>query len=510
MFYILAFAGAVVFLAAWFLHRTNSTKSKFFQTAFFASLVTYLLIVGLSGVSPEQKLQAIFRDLSVMAGFGLAARVLFDRSQTIGLGAGVAALVLVAYQWVIMPGTLSANHSEAANYDAEGELLLELSETAQPEALDAIVHKYGLEIARAFRPVSEDITELDDYWLVDVPTDYLRQLPTITKELQNIPEVDWVELNETIQLDILPADSGKKGGTRYGLNDPGAAELWGFEAMQMERLYLYLESQRIRPVRKALIAILDTGVDAQHEDIKGNFRSLDIPSDNDPRGHGTHCAGIAAAVSNNGMGIASFSRSNDYVEVTSFKVLGSAGIGTQRTIINGMVKAADAGADVISLSLGGISNQSKERAYQKAVAYANAKGCIVVVAAGNSNRNAKNYVPAGVSGVITVSAVDQSLTRAAFSNTVGELPMGIAAPGVNIYSTLPDNKYGHFNGTSMATPYVSGLVGLMRSIDPNLDTKAAYQILEATGRATQSNETTGPLIQPYEAVRLLIGDNISS
>jgi thermitase len=259
------------------------------------------------------------------------------------------------------------------------------------------------------------------------------------------------------------------------------------------------------PLRKrALVAILDTGVDAQHEDLKGNFRSISKKYDDDPRGHGTHCAGIAGAVTNNGVGVASLARTTEYFDITSVKVLRAQGSGTQKDIISGIIEAVDAGADVISMSLGGFSTQARQRAYNQAVRYATDKGCIVVAAAGNSNRDAAGYTPVNARGVIGVSAIDQDLQRAQFSNRVGRLDMAVAAPGVGIYSTKPDNNYNSHNGTSMATPFVSGLLGLMKSIRPDLTAKEAYQILESTGITTRNTQETGKLIQPADAVASLL------
>jgi thermitase len=82
--------------------------------------------------------------------------------------------------------------------------------------------------------------------------------------------------------------------------------------------------------------------------------------------------------------------------------------------------------------------------------------------------------------------------------------MGIAAPGVNIYSTFPKNEYKFLSGTSMATPYVAGLLGLMKAIYPDLDTPTAYQILKETGVATQDTEKTGNFIQPAKAVEKIL------
>jgi thermitase len=156
------------------------------------------------------------------------------------------------------------------------------------------------------------------------------------------------------------------------------------------------------------------------------------------------------------------------------------------------------------MSLGGPSSDKIQRAYQQAVKYANKKGAIVVVAAGNENVNAIRRAPASVDGVITVSAIDESIQKAGFSNTVGDLKMGIAAPGAQIYSTIPNNAYEYFNGTSMATPYVAGLVGLLKSIKPKLTTKEVYKILNHTGKETKQTTKTGKLIYPAGAVKELL------
>ncbi|MFT5834369.1 MAG: thermitase, partial [Cognaticolwellia sp.] len=103
-------------------------------------------------------------------------------------------------------------------------------------------------------------------------------------------------------------------------------------------------------------------------------------------------------------------------------------------------------------------------------------------------------------GVITVSAIDEALNRAVFSNTVQDVAMGIGAPGVNVYSSIPNNGYDSWNGTSMATPYVAGLLGLMKSINPDLTTEEAYKILKETGIDTGDTDKTGKFIQPFNAV----------
>ena len=504
MIYSIAFAAAISSLAAWFLHRSNDSKSNLFQTTFFASLGIFAITVMFADVDFEQKLKILFRDLSVMSGFGLFFQVLSMKKRWFMMGGILAALSFIVYQRTIMAYSFRMPAEDHILYDASGELLMELAENADIDAVATVQHKYSLQFTPAFQPADPASTELDDYYVVDVPEEHEAEIQDIINDLQSVAAVDWVEPNETVTVSPLEGRKPSAVNKKFGINDPGLGELWGFESMGVDKLYDYLNQRSLKPQKKALIAILDTGVDAKHEDIKGNYVSIEAKSDNDPRGHGTHCAGIAGAVSNNGVGVASFSRGNEFVQVSSIKVLSSSGMGTQKMIIDGIIKASDAGADVISMSLGGLSNQTKERAYQKAVAYANNKGAVVVAAAGNSNRNAKNYAPAGVPGVITVSAIDERHNRAVFSNYVTDVQMGIAAPGVNIYSTIPNSQYATYSGTSMATPYVSGLVGLLKSLDPALDTQTIHQLLSQTGAETRNTLQTGYLIQPYQAVRQLI------
>jgi thermitase len=117
-------------------------------------------------------------------------------------------------------------------------------------------------------------------------------------------------------------------------------------------------------------------------------------------------------------------------------------------------------------------------------------------------------VPASCKGVITVSAVDDKLQRAVFSNDVSEIEFKVSAPGVNILSTTPSNEYQFLSGTSMATPYVSGLVGILKAYQPGLKTEEVFQILNSTGIDTKDTPTTGKFIQPLAA--LLSIDVISS
>ncbi len=519
-FYPIAFLLSTCWLLQWiYANHKHTQKTLVWQRVFGFGFVIYLLSVFLSDASLVFKLSILCRDFLVMSGAGFLFQA-FLRKRTVFI---IGTLLLAAGLFWFFNAKVKTTFDEAARtelrkkvwndrvnefsqkltLDENGELLMEIKEKASLDKLSDELQQYGLTIERAFYPENADQTNLDNYYVVNVPNDKLNLLGNIEQALYKSGVVEWVEENEVINVSPTPTNPVQPINNRFGINDPGLSQLWGFEAMGVDKLYNHLNDNKLQPKRKALIAILDTGVDGEHEDLKGNFKSTKNQYDNDPVGHGTHCAGIAAAVSNNGIGVASFSTDNRFVEVTSIKVLNAMGSGTQQSIIKGMVEAGDRKADVVSMSLGGFSDRFKIKAYTDAVNYITKAGGIVVAAAGNSNRNAKDYSPVNTPGVIGVSAIDRDLNRAVFSNYVSDIKMGVAAPGVGIYSTIPNNKYNTFNGTSMATPYVAGLVGLMKSIKPDLTAEQAYYILNKTGKSTKATSETGKLINPVEALKQL-------
>ncbi len=506
-FYVIGFAIAILALLGWFYFQRKAGWGRLFQIALFAGMAIYLGSVVSADAPLDFKMSVLFRDLLVIGGSGFLFQFLLRKHPAFLFGLLAFGIVLVWFYRNHLTQTFP--YHAPVELDRKAELLIELKEGLELATLDAITNAYGLSYEPAFTLQDRQRTDLDDYYAVDVPDRRAAEWRAIETAFAESGLVDWVEPNEMIHLD--PPAAGKLPETirhKFGIDDPGLENLWGFEAMEVDRLLNYLQKKGVEPQRKALIAILDTGVDGQHEDISNNYRSIKSGHDNDPRGHGTHCAGIAAAVSNNGKGVASFSRDNSFVEVASIKVLSAMGSGTQRGIINGILEAADKGADVISMSLGGRSTQSRQRAYTKAVKYANDAGAIVVAAAGNSNSNAKDYAPVNADGIIGVSAIDENLQRANFSNIVTDIKMGLAAPGVNIYSTIPGDQYATYSGTSMATPYVAGMTGLLKAIRPDLTTAQVHSLLTRTGANTKATVETGKLIQPYDAVRELIEKGI--
>ncbi|MCF6137378.1 S8 family peptidase [Pseudalkalibacillus berkeleyi] len=224
------------------------------------------------------------------------------------------------------------------------------------------------------------------------------------------------------------------------------------------------------------IAIIDTGIDLEHPDlskriVKGYNVLNDSPLPNDENGHGTHVAGIIASETNNGLGVAGITW---YNQIMPIKAMNAEGYGTSFDVAKGVRWAVENGADVINMSLG---NYKSSKALKEAIDYAFEKDVILVAASGNENTNQISY-PAAFDKVIGVAAVNTELTRADFSN-FGEY-IDVAAPGVDIASTYLKGQYASLSGTSMATPHVAALAGLIRSSQPQLTNKEIIEIIKDT------------------------------
>jgi len=214
------------------------------------------------------------------------------------------------------------------------------------------------------------------------------------------------------------------------------------------------------------VAVVDTGVDSNHEDLNDGRMlvaagaSCVTPSQScqagpalDDHGHGTMVTGVVAAAANNGTGVAGAAFSSRVIPV---KVLDASGSGSYAAISNGILWAAEQGARVINLSLGG---SESSQTLCDAVTRATARGALVVVAAGNAATSAASY-PAACPGAVGVAATDQNDGNAPFSN-FGSPNVFLSAPGVGILSTYPGNAYQAASGTSIAAPFVTSLAALL-------------------------------------------------
>ncbi|WP_414753515.1 S8 family serine peptidase [Anabaena sp. CCY 9910] len=291
------------------------------------------------------------------------------------------------------------------------------------------------------------------------------------------------------------SDVANLGGNNWGLDMINAPEVWA----------------NGHTGQGVIVAVIDTGVDTNHEDLRNNIwtNSKEIAgngidddgngyvddvhgwnfNDNnnntlDNNGHGTHVSGIIAG-GNNGFGVTGVAYNS---QIMAVKVLDESGSGSYSAIANGIYYAVDNGAKVINLSLGG---NSSSRTLKSAIEYASSKGAIVVMAAGNDGESTPDY-PARYANQtgIAVGAVDANKNLTNFSNRSGNTTMAyVTAPGQSVYSSVPNNQYANYSGTSMATPYVAGVVALMLSANPNLTETQVRDIITSTAGNTNSDTT---------------------
>ena len=258
-----------------------------------------------------------------------------------------------------------------------------------------------------------------------------------------------------------------------------------------------------------VVAVVDTGVDYNHEDIIDNMwinedeelDGTDTDSDGfidniygadfaygdgdpvDGVGHGTHCAGTIAAVGNNGIGVVGM---NWQTKIMAVKGLNDHGEGFTSDLASSIIWAADQGADVISNSWGPGNRYPSDPLLEAAVQHAYSKGCVIVFAAGNSHDDVQYYCPANMPETIAVAATDHQDRKPSFSNW-GE-KINVSAPGVDILSLLAADtggfgynvgeNYTVASGTSMACPHVAGLAALILSVDPRYSNSEVAEFIE--------------------------------
>lgn len=271
------------------------------------------------------------------------------------------------------------------------------------------------------------------------------------------PQVEYAELNDYVHAFYVP-------------DDPKWDEQWGPERIKCP------DSWEIETGKKSIkIAIVDTGIDYTHEDltnyVSGGYDFVNDDSDPmDDNNHGTHCGGIAAATIDNQKGIAGVAQ----VSIMAEKVLDGWGSGSFSDVADGIVHAVDAGVDIISMSLGSSTPSS---AIEAACDYAWNNGVILVGASGNDYSSSVSY-PAAYDSVIAVGALDRTNERTSWSNYGEDLEL--MAPGDIIISTIPNDDYEFYSGTSMACPHVAGVAALALSRHPDYTNQQIRDLLVNT------------------------------
>jgi len=228
---------------------------------------------------------------------------------------------------------------------------------------------------------------------------------------------------------------------------------WNITAFDLPRTWKFSQGEGV------VIAVLDTGCDLDHPDLKGNllpgknFVKRNKPPEDD-NGHVTHVTGTLVAENNN-IGVVGVCPK---AKVRPIKVLDSKGNGNLLNVAKGIRWAVRQGVDIISMSLGA---PMKVQQVRKAIQYAANKGVPTFVAAGNAGKTKAVFYPANYPETIAIGAIDENFRRANFSNT-GE-NLDFMAPGVDIFSTVPDDWYATLSGTSMAQPFACGVGALVLS-----------------------------------------------
>ena len=305
-------------------------------------------------------------------------------------------------------------------------------------------------------------------------------LGRLMARLKQEPSVESVVLDYVVQAMFVPNDPYYS--TPYPTSHYGNISQWAPQFIGAEQAWdTTLGDPSIN------IAIVDTGIDANHPDLAGKVvltkNYVNGERSSDSFGHGTHVAGIAAASINNGTGTAGIC---GHCSLMSVKVLGADGSGPTSNVASGIVYAADHGARIINLSLG---SSSRTTIIRDALDYALNNNVLPVVAMGNANSDFVGDLAYWYSA-LSVGAVDQRGAKASFSNF--GLQTDVTAPGVAVLSTMPtyavtlNTQYGYktnydaLSGTSMATPVVAGLAGLLLSSNPSLTASQVKGIIESS------------------------------
>lgn len=395
------------------------------------------------------------------------------------------------------PTSLSASNTANAASDPEtgedivlDEIIVFFEPGTDVNIIDQVVDKVNGDII-GLLPWSKG-----NAWQVLIPCTSVECVRNAVQIMDNDPSTQGAEPSFVANVtQVTPSDP------RFRSN-----QQWGLAKIEAERAWTITTGSNTQ-----IIGVVDTGVDYNHEDLLGKvlLGRDEVNDDNDPiddNDHGTHVAGIAAANSNNSIGISGTSWDNSILAVKVFNAFGHA---SRLQVAKGIRNAVDRNAAIINLSFGSSSRSETEA---KAIDYANKAGRLIVAAAGNNNCPKKSY-PGGYNDtevfsdksyntrVLGVGATDQNDNHAIWKSNQPQCTpnsgsnfgpwVDITAPGTEILSTIRNNGYDNFNGTSMATPFVSGVAALVWSQNANLTAAQIHDTLIETADRTGNRHPDG-------------------
>ncbi|MCA9790715.1 MAG: S8 family serine peptidase, partial [Candidatus Eremiobacteraeota bacterium] len=375
-----------------------------------------------------------------------------------------------------------------------GEVLVKFKPGTSLDSVESMAGKSGLSVIRHFQ-VPGNMVEAFGGELYQFGIKNGQTVEEMVANLSGRPNIAYAEPNYLVQV-----EDGQQGQDPPAGGEPNDLhpKLWGLKntgqdggtaGVDINATGAWATTTGGTKETAPLIAIIDTGIDYNHPDLAANVWTNpgEIPGDgidNDGNGyvddvhganmitnggdpmddnrHGSHCAGTIGGVGNNGEGVVGV---NWTANMAGVKFLSGSGGGTYADAIEAVLYAGTIGARVTSNSWGGTGSSD---ALKDAFA---ANPAIHIAAAGNSGVDAdrRPHFPSGfdLPNIVSVAAHDRNDHLASFSNW-GATAVDVAAPGVDIYSTVPGGGYASLSGTSMATPHVSGVVGLMLANDPTL------------------------------------------
>ncbi len=327
--------------------------------------------------------------------------------------------------------------------------------------------------------------------------------PQTLKRLKNLPQVEYVVKDFKLKAFRAPLSNAK------------LKEQWAIAKVNAEKAWSLAGNKGSKNI---VVAVIDTGVDYNHESLSPNaVKGYDFrDDDSDPMdktgarnpGHGTHCAGIVGAtgfIDGGTIGIA------PNISIMPIRFLGADGSGDLAGGIKSIDYAIEKGVDVISASWGASVPKAQAKPLIEAVQRASDAGIIFVAAAANDGKNndKTDVFPANAEfeNTITVAASGPQDEKPSWSN-YGRMTVHLAAPGLNIMSTLPKDKYSNLSGTSMATPLVSGLVALLKSQDPSLTGKQIRALLQSTGTQVKIETACNCRVDAGQAMKSLLNKDL--
>ncbi|MCK8825834.1 S8 family peptidase [Fuchsiella alkaliacetigena] len=360
--------------------------------------------------------------------------------------------------------TQEATISSAADYQSEGEyvedeVIVRFKDSAE---IDELLNNYGLSLKNEIESLGVKLLKIekDSY-----------DLEELIAELEAEAEVEYAEPN---WIAYISADE------KHPENEEHYDKQWHYSAISLPYAWDITTGSD-----DVTVAVLDTGVDAEHPDLEElviDGKNFTVDEDDEDRnnpydtdGHGTHVAGTIGAAANN-EGVVGV---NWNVQIMPVKVLGDDGGGSNFDIAKGIEWATKNGADIINMSLGSVPIPIPSKSQEDAINYAYNNGVTVIAASGNDENPEVTY-PARYDNAIAVGSVDHEFDLSDFSNYGREIDF--VAPGSNVFSTLPNEQYEIESGTSMAAPHVAGVAALILAENPNLNPDHVKEHLKLTAQ----------------------------